>query len=825
MSDQGQPRTPDPQWVNLLNQVLTRLDRMEGGLSQHEQWLRRIEQEQSPELSTEETVLPEAVPMVAPPMLAPAMAQAEPEPVTAEVPQLASRGPELQELERLVGSLTLERDRVKAALGEAQQHLGKYQQDLQLARRQLAEQQKQQTELARQSAVVQRSVAGERDQARTRLADVEKQLASHEQRAEAAERQLKEARAGLEQAAARLAEQDQRFEEMRRRLDQAAARFDHLAQQTRSSAEERRRRGLADESRWPNTARIMVAAVALLAVAAAIITGSLYEAGRPAAAPRDSGLLLTTGGEALIGQCRRQLEAIGAKVTRQDLRAGLLEFDSPGDPDSVGQAIVAAFPPSTQPTATPEQLDARNARAGQIAKLDRILSTAPASAPALAARSPELTRRWGELRRQRDQMLASMAAAEQRLRQLAPTLSEITLTPAQLADCQAADRRLQADIEALAQRQDQLAARLRAGLQSVEQQLGTFDPAVVEADNVLGRAAGEDHHPEVISHLKQMREVLSTWSKNSTAFGRNAEHFRAQMNALPPPDWMAVQTGLEAAARALAEGLAAGRANLDQHLKGIGEGQEQMTKRLVLQTALTRDLAGLASAEQAMVSATTALVAAQDVELAAILQRLSGLRERVTMDQQELIANVRQARLAELQQAHEKMLAQAGQERSQLEQQLASNSTALLQLATQAVAAAGESGVQLAALADQLDLHRRRARLLTEAVQDVEAATAEAPLAGSAPPVRYLRIPAPPPADLEMPRLPRAVLTALAPLLMFLVASLIVWMMMSSRRTERVMESYARSLRAAAGQPAKPASPTAPSAPVTRAKAPASPRV
>ncbi|MBI4582006.1 MAG: hypothetical protein HY718_20075, partial [Planctomycetes bacterium] len=417
--DRGESNPSDA--VQLLKQILGRLQRMEGGLSQHEEWLRRIEQEHRQAAGS------------------------------AAVGEAESAGPRADEgeLKRLIGALTLERDRAAKALAEAQRQLGQYQQELTALRRQSADAHSRLAERDKQLAALKEAADGDRQQTASLQSDLSRQLQQRHEQLHAAQQRL----AGLEQQAAA---REKQVVDLQAALDQAATKFEALSAELTVRAAEGMRDAAQAGQVWPRFARYAVAAALVAAFASAGLTAWLYHRSAAGAVQRISAIVTAPGiAPEVLNQC-----ATAAIQNRNDLqatvdpRAGTLELRldtpqvSPGVAavDAAARAIVArlagaASVAASQPAGQPEV----RSLAARIAETDKQISAATRPVPGAvagedAARLPE---RWQALHEERGKAIAALAEIQARTEPKPVSADAANVTAELIAKAEAADAQFQ----------------------------------------------------------------------------------------------------------------------------------------------------------------------------------------------------------------------------------------------------------------------------------------------------------------------------------------------------------------------------------------------
>lgn len=724
-----------PGYSEVLNEILNRLQRMEGGLSQHEQWLRRMEEERR---------------------------QSETKGEPAEPPAPAD-----SELQQAIGTLTLERQRDQKALADAQQQLARYQKELQTLR-------------ARSNDL------------QNRLGEREGQLVALKGVATGARQQL-EAR-------------DRQLAELQQTVDEAAQRFDALSENLAAQGETPD--GSVAGRGSTRFLRFAVVAAFASAIASVGLTGWFYHRQRETVLQTVTTTLLLPATDArTFRSCAQQAAREPYVAVYADARRGRIELRHRTRNVRAGidrlnklsQTLISnletpAYLSTTRPAEHPEAL----AIAARIVEIDRRLNgavhAAPGTLPEDAAALAEWADDWQRLTTERARVAERIDELRNELESLQAQPSAAPVEAEQLAQAEAADPQIQAETEALRQREDQLATRLRVSIETTALQFRALHQKLTEVAEQLKEDLRADQPEGVAGHLASIDESLGNWSQALTELESVWKQQQALLEAPDSADPLAIQPELEKSSRAFIQAGTGSSAAITRAIDAIGEGQDQTTKRLVLRNALTKQFAPVAAAQQSVSSAVRAVILSENIELTAIVQRLDALRRQIQQRRIQLAATLRQEKLTSLQNQRSTQAAQLRQEQQTLTARAAGIDAQLLELGEQAT----QRTAQLAQVSRQLDeqtaLLQRQNRDLKALVSLHERFMADWAELSALPAPGYL--PAVVLADSGEASLHvSALLLGITPVLGCAAILALLGLIISSRRSRQTIDEYARTLK------------------------------
>lgn len=766
--------------VAVLQEILQRLQRMEGGLTQHEEWLRRIEQEQRPA----------------------GEASAEDAPPLAGANESSHGGRDAQELSRLVGELTLERDRTSRALAEAQSQLGQYQHELVALRRQTAELQNRVLDREGQLSKLKEVAQRQQSQAGSLKVEVGKQL---EQR----EEQLQAALQRISAIQGEIAERDGRIAELQAALSASADRFDKLARQWDDAKDAQTSRA------WTRFARWAVAASLLAALTSAGLLTYMFHDRQHRRDVLVSGLVTLPGADAdalerIAATARERhdgLQALpDARACTIELRLAATDAHTATSAVSdIAGRILADYPAArtTLPDRPTTQPEGRSLVEG-IERINARLA-APTTAPAQAqvaesiAAAADLPGRWRTLMDSRAEIAAALDDLSGELEPLPVSADSAEVTPEQIAKAEAANQQLQSELDALKTREDQLAGRLRVSIDAAGVQFQALRESFVDAETFVNKQIQEQPPEEVVEQLEVIKASLATWEQ---ALRTLEQAWQTQRSALTgeATDALAVQAALEKASREFLTKVVAATSESNQAIERIGQGQDQTTKRLVLRNTLIKELGATTTAQQAVARAARSVVLADNVELTAIVQRLDALRRQVRQRRDQIASALRQDRVQRLQTREASRVADARRRHQALTVQMQQADAELVALGEQASRLMRQLGENLEHASEQAALRRELAVQLDRLVGMYDrfagqvASLPSLPKPSEVPP----RVLAGEPGG---PSLRTLLLIGLSPLLVCGLALLVAWQNVTSRQSRETIEDYARSLKEMSRQP------------------------
>lgn len=377
-----------------------------------------------------------------------------------------------------------------------------------------------------------------------------------------------------------------------------------------------------------------------------------------------SGHVKTRPGDApTLAACAHRAKVAGLTPGQPDVERGLLTFwlhtrDTRMAVDQVndaGREMVALFGvsasgPASRPAATaaPEELLRR------IAAIDRQLAATTRPATRDDDEGARLVARWMAAEAQRREVDVSLASLASASDDSAVDPASIQIDPAEVQAAEKLDPKLQADIDALHQRDAELGETLKKITDASEAAFKTFDRSIGDATARIERALKEDYGPGIREDLQVLNRSLATWKQASAAL---AGDWAVQRDALfGGADRLACQSELDRAARHFIDAASGALVQFRQTLDAMGQDTDEPTKGLVLSRALTKDLQPAVDAQQETVRLARSATLNGNLDLATMVQRVSALRKQVGDRRTRIEASMRAKTLASFQDKHEQVL-------------------------------------------------------------------------------------------------------------------------------------------------------------------------
>ncbi len=510
-----------------------------------------------------------------------------------------------------------------------------------------------------------------------------------------------------------------------------------------------------------------------------------------------------------LAACAEQAGTYDVSVATVDVVTGVLELtietrDPPAGTaavDGAGAAIVARFPGpggrGANATTRPAQAGQRDRLMQHLGEINRRLAKL-ASRPATDAddQGSRLLASWAAAQAEREAVEASRAALSEKSEGQGLDEASLRPDPARLKAAEQADRQLQAEMEALNQREAELADTLRELLADADDHFDALSRASAAGDARANKALEGNYDESVRGALGTIRRSIADWSQASSVLATVWHDRRESLaDSGAVADLLDCQGELDRAARTFVNDTNAALVSFSQALESIGEDSDQPTKALVLRAALTRELQTVVDARQRVESIARSVVLTDNLDLAATVQRVAGLRRRVSEQRSRLEASVRREMAGELRARHER---QIRAERERLNQRAAALDQEITKCVADARALIARGERERPILTEMIERERDRADTF-QAIAAVERSIARelADAANAPEPVQVHYVPAR--AALIGPfddRLIRALLVGGGSLPAWLVVGVGVQMFRSRQRSRRAIEACTRELEA-----------------------------
>ncbi len=463
---------------------------------------------------------------------------------------------------------------------------------------------------------------------------------------------------------------------------------------------------------------------------------------------------------------------------------------------SVAERVRATY--ASMPAVETPAADRLHAELQEVRQQLASAADADAESRAQIGRLQEHLNRWQRLQADRRRLAEGIDAATSRMASTAPAEGAIQISAEEVDLALAADPRYLADRDAVTHQEGQLRGILARNLEAGAASFSELNRQIAVAREQLDAARKGNHGPQVNTRLLAMGEAVTEWE-------RAAEALQAVWNVqsrppTQPGDWpeaAASQELLARACRTFLDQMLLPQARFKRALDEIGQGEDEVTKRLVLQNALMRQLEPLTKAVDAVMASARALVPAENVELAAVVDRLTALRARLQARRAECGQRLRDQRLAQLRAEHAQAAREAAGRREDLIREAVRQDLEIAATAAETSALLTELQARLNTLKEREILHQQQADIQGRLIELAGRQAAASARAMRPSEVRYVPASAamiPPPLD-RLHR--RAAALGLLPAGLYLLACLVVWRVTAVRASRNDMERYARALRAA----------------------------
>ncbi len=469
--------------------------------------------------------------------------------------------------------------------------------------------------------------------------------------------------------------------------------------------------------------------------------------------------------------------------------------------DALGSSVVERVRAACAPIVPAESPGADRLLAELQEVRQQLVSAADADAEARAqaGRIEEHLKRWQRLEADRRRLAEGVEAATTRMASTAPAEASIQISPEEVNLALAGDSRSLADRDALVHQEAELRRILAKTLEGGAASFTELHRQIAAAREHLDAARKGNHGSQVNNRLLAMGEAVNEWERAAeslqTVWNAQNRLLAEQPGGRTEP--LEVQELLSRACRTFLDQMLLPRARFRRALDEIGQGEDELTKRLVLQNALMRQLEPLVKAVDAVTASARALIPPENVELAAAVDRLTALRARLQARRAECGQRLKDQRLAQLRAEYAQAAREAAGRREDLIREGVRQDLEIAAAAAETSATLTELQARLNTLQEREILHQQQADIqgrLIELARERAAASAQAMRPWE---IRYVPASAaviPPPTDRTQRR---AAAVGLLPAGLYALACLIGWRVSASRAARDGMESCSRALRAA----------------------------
>lgn len=722
--------------------------------------------------------------------------------------------------QQVLSDLGAKLDRLEKELAEREHRVVRAEEDMRRSAAQLREQMNQ---LAA-SQDRQRGIASELEVRLEQISQLEAHLVQRDKNLQAAAKQIEELKREVASHTAerrKLAETNQRLEAEVSSLRDPIRHQDRNQQPVEHAMSAAKKTGEADVEadrvhHASQAARRKGGSSILPVIAASLLIGGLvvwgtYDLLQPQATGyRVIGTITAPpGDEKTLTACAR---AAGNQDVDQleidvDVAAGLLTLthmsrdrsEGIGLVDGIGRDILNQMPAVTDPpgaTASPDS--------ATVAKVEELKQTLSAIDRQLAEErvpegvdtgneSVELITSWSSTESDRRKLAERLAALGNPPDTSAANPGTIVLGPARLAQAEQQDGRLQADLTALTQREQDLEAALDEILSEGAGPLARLADEIETGSQRVEQVFGGDYGDAIQQSLLTLRDAIETWESAREVLAAAWKRTDAPPEESTPADSVARQRDLEQAARAFVEQTSGGLVRFQAALAAIGQDNDEPTKGLVLQRGLNQNLAPLVSTRAAVEAAARRLILADNLDLTGLVQRVTGVRRQVDQRREQIASTLRE-QLADEWISHAN--AKWHEERTTVESRMADLDRRMEEHVAKARALMRRQADAAALLAELVRLYRMRA----EASRELSSLLPGTPAGSSASGARSIHYVPARAEPLRRSPSDRGLRAGLAGIIAF-AGCLLVWVggrgWLSRQRADATIEEYTRQLEEA----------------------------
>jgi len=500
-----------------------------------------------------------------------------------------------------------------------------------------------------------------------------------------------------------------------------------------------------------------------------------------------------SGDAATLEACAETARTAGVDVARLDVDAGVIELcittTQPADQQArmadLIRSVLDRFADARPAVATSQPMpdEPRRLLAEKLTQIARQLDTlGPGPSDDSLEAGTALVADWIADEAELAEVRSSLTALDAQAQVPLPSPEEVSLDPVRVRLAEQANSQLQAELEILAQREaewsETLSQLLNGGDDAFERLRQRATDGLTRLDGVL---AG-DYPPDAQRALKTCRASIQTWREQGDVFFVAWQTGR--QSVANSANTAKHDVRLERSANTFIDETAAATAAFDEALASIGLNSDQPTKGLVLRRALARDLKPLIDARDEGVRLARSVSVTDNVDLAALHQRVTGLRRQVADRRGQITDRLRRQAISE--------------QRDQRAQAIAAQRETLthradeLQQTIQRHVASARAMIERSRrvredLTQRLALYRRQVDVVTMLAEQVPTASADR-VELHALPVRVVL------AELPYRRRWMALCYGGAVLLGYVVIRFGIHVVRSSQQNRRAIEAYTRQL-------------------------------
>ena len=337
-----------------------------------------------------------------------------------------------------------------------------------------------------------------------------------------------------------------------------------------------------------------------------------------------------------------------AKVSNRD--ADLAAIDSigrsvAGELDEAPVAIAPAVEQPSSPAIGTDEIRAAMVSLNQLQQeMDTLGTTKSSTGPVADARLMEALEKATAERARISERLSTLS---QQL--IAPAIrpDAIEVDSSRLKSMEETDAAYQADLTALRQREGYLTELLQKALAGARNHFDTLIKTTADGRTYIQQVQQKSVGQDVDAQLVTLNAVLAEWSEAAKKLQAVWEQEWSHMTDVDTKiDPISTLKALEPQVREFVDTTGAGMEKYRTALEAIGRGSDQLTTRLVLRNQLTLRLSPAVEARDEVVFATRSTLVSDDLEIAAMVKSVSGLRARVAQRREAFKTALRQEEMA-----------------------------------------------------------------------------------------------------------------------------------------------------------------------------------
>lgn len=572
---------------------------------------------------------------------------------------------------------------------------------------------------------------------------------------------LTEARQQLEEHRQQFQAIRVRFSEYQRERTELLAQITHLREQlarkeTDSSADETNVAATAepldeeqaaqsyDQPPWPPS-RPLTAAAAGLVVAASLVLGAVSYWGGEWPEHWSAQIVVSDADVGAIQEAVRLAkaednplaQAVPHLQVRADASVGMIELSLPlvdrnsdaARLDALGTAITEqlnreALPPPTVAPVDEQPFKTATLRLQEMLNQLGALAAQPAEASAdKAARAIEGLRRAIADRNRLSEQIAELSRQMTMTGNSMPE-SDIQPDSNRIAEAEQADQVFQSDLMALRQRESYLVEMLQRAMNQGQAGFEILNAGISDAEKAVQKLQEGTYSNDVVDQMTILHNALADWNNATQSL---ADVWKAEWRKLIDPDAhpdpLASLARLQPAIRSFTETAMAAQETIQRSLEAIAQGGDQPTTRLVLRNRLAQGIQPAVEAREQVAKATRSVQPSDSPELAAMIQTVSGLRERAERRRAAILTVLREEAARKVSERHEQTLSRLRTQKESLAAGVSELDHKITSLAEVVEQEAGSDRQQRGAWLDQLNRLGEQLRAVPDQLAQAHQAT------------------------------------------------------------------------------------------------------